>query len=127
MIDVVTILLAAVVSYVIGMLWYSPVLFGYQWMKLSKMHNAQPNKAVFLLGFAGTLLITLVLSYVIDAFGATTILSGAGVGALVWLGFIAPIMANTILYEKTSVQLYLINVSHYLVISVISGIILAVW
>ena len=31
----VAVIVVAIISFVIGMLWYSPLLFGKQWMKLS--------------------------------------------------------------------------------------------
>ena len=36
-INYLAVLIAALASYVLGALWYSPVLFGKLWMKLSKI------------------------------------------------------------------------------------------
>ena len=44
MVDYVSILAASVISFVIGMLWYSPVFFGKRWIALSGVDMKKAKK-----------------------------------------------------------------------------------
>lgn len=133
-INYLAVLVSAVLGFVIGMVWYSPFLFGNIWMKLSGISKTSMEKskkkgmALFFLGaFAGGLVMSFVLAYFINIAGATTALEGAQTGFWSWLGFIAPVMLGTVLWEGKSFKLYVINVLHYLAVLMAMGSILAVW
>jgi hypothetical protein len=125
---------SAVVAFVIGMLWYSPLLFANAWMKLSGRSNGDLNKAkkkgmagTMLAGFASILVMSYVLAYFVGLAGASTVLEGAQVGFLLWLGFIATVMLGIVLWENKPVKLYVLNIAHYFVVMLMMGAILAVW
>ena len=44
-VNYVAVLAAAIASFVIGALWYSPMLFGKMWMKLSNVSGKEVKKA----------------------------------------------------------------------------------
>ena len=119
---------------VIGALWYSPVLFGKAWMKLKGISKKDIEKAKqkgmaksYITMFVALLVMYTVLDYIIVISGATTIMAGATIGFIIWLGFIATVMLNTVLWDNQPMKLYMINVLHYLVVLLIAGAILAVW
>jgi len=127
------VLVAAIVGMGIGALWYSPLLFGEAWMKLSGKTKADMKKAkkamtkTYLSGFAGMLVTSFVLAAFLNSLGASRAVEGAFVGFWLWLGFVATVMLGMILWENKPVKLYLINAVHYLVVLVVIGTILAVW
>jgi hypothetical protein len=59
--------------------------------------------------------------------GATSVGAGISLGAMVWLGFIATVTLASVLYEKRSVNLYILNNAYQLVSLVVMGAIVAAW
>lgn len=132
-VSLVAVLIAAVASMVLGMLWYSPALFGKKWMKLMKF-SPQKMKAMkskdqhaMIGGFVIALVTAYVLAYFVSLAGAATLMAGAMIGFLAWLGFAATIMAGSVLWEGKSINLYYLNAAYWLVSLTMQGAILAVW
>lgn len=128
-VEIIPVIIATIIAYVIGMLWYSPILFGKQWLKLSKINpkGMKMGAGTLLGGLIVTFIFTFILAIVISWSNPINFIDGAIVGFIVWIGFIATLMFNMVLYQKKPMALYLIDVLHYLVILVINGGILAVW
>ena len=133
-VNTLAVLVAAVAAMILGALWYSPLLFGNLWIKLSEFTQKQIDEGKkksmvvpYILTFIGTLITGFVLSRFISFSNASTFVDGALVGACAWLGFIAPMQFGMILWEGKPLQLYVIHTLHYLVSLVIMGAILAAW
>ena len=75
----------------------------------------------------GSLVTAFVLSKVVNAMGALTLGSGIAVGFWMWLGFVATVTLGSVLYERRSPNLYILNNGYQLVALAIMGAILAVW
>ena len=119
--ELIAIILASVVSMAIGMLWYSPVLFGKQWMKGVGLTQEQVEESKKKHGMGKTMslafIFTLITAFVIST-AAGTSLSGGDLYAAVfvlWLGFVVPVMANGSLWEGKPWSLFLINAGYQLV------------
>ena len=128
------ILISAIISMVLGSLWYSPILFGKQWIKLmgisKKDMGKNKNKGMaksYIVLFISSLVTIYVLSMFTSLLGASTFSQGMMIGFWVWLGFFATTMLGSVLWEKKPFSLYTINVSYHLVNLLIIGGILAVW
>lgn len=128
------VVVAAVIHMALGMLWYSPALFGKAWIKLVGMTDKEMKEAkkkgmgkTMVVAFVASLVLMYVLAAFVDLVSSTTFALGAQTGAWAWLGFIATVMLNSVLWEKKPVKLYLINVSYYLVSLVVMGGLLAAW
>jgi len=67
------------------------------------------------------------MAQLIDLTLMTSALEGAMLGAVVWLGFVATILINPVLFEGKSWTLYLINSGYQLVCLLVAGVILTVW
>lgn len=127
------VLVAAVISMVLGALWYSPVLFGKKWMHFMGMnmeemgkHSKEATKG-YVIGFIASLVTAYVLAYLMAFYGAENFMEGAVFGFMVWLGFYAMPMAGMVLWERRPLGLYLINVGYHLVYLLIAGGVLAAW
>jgi hypothetical protein len=128
------VLISAIVGFFIGMLWYSPLLFGKVWMKLSKISKKDIEKSKkkgmgksMITGFLGVLLTAGMLSFFVDMSGAATILEGAQIAFHIWLGFVATVLLNSVLWEGKPFKLYILNIAHYFVALIVMGAILAMW
>jgi|SRR3989344_8618325 len=127
------ILITAIINMALGVVWYGP-LFGKIWMKLSGMTHQQLQKAKskgmaksYGINFIGTVVLTFVLAWVLQATQVTSSGAGAGTGILLWLGFIVTVMLGTVLWDKKPVKLYLLNIGYYLIVFIIAGAILGSW
>ena len=132
-INYLAVLVSAVAGFVIGALWYS-VLFGKVWMRLSGMDKKKIEKErkkgmakSYAAGFAVLVVMAFVLAHFVDMAEAATVLEGAQAGFWAWLGFVATIMLNKVLWEGKPFKLYLLDAAHYLVVLLAMGSILAVW
>lgn len=120
------ILVAWVVHIVLGLLWFSPALFGKEWSKLTGK-DLTPAKKWVLPGFIGHLAMAFVLAVLIKISGTTTGLGGAVIGLLLWVGCIVPLEIGELVWEKIPFKLFLIRAGNHLIGLAVSGLILGVW
>ena len=78
-------------------------------------------------GFISMLVMAYVLAHVVAFAQAATFADALMAGFWTWLGFIATVLLGTVLWEGKPVKLYLINVSHYLVVLLVMASILVMW
>ena len=121
------ILVASIIGYIIGALWYSPLLFSKSWVKLSKNKSPEMKASTYILGFLSILIFNFVLSIIISYTGASTFVEGMKMGALLWIGFIATTLFGGVIYEKMPMKLFWITSIQYLIAMLIASGILAIW
>lgn len=128
------VLVAAIAMTVVGMLWYSPLLFAKPWMALlgyqdmSKMPESQkgsgPSHGLLILS---RVVSALVLGKIIAVASVTTPLYGMKIGFAVWLGFVTMVQLSSALFGRQPTRLYLINTGYQLVSYLTMGAILGAW
>ncbi len=128
------VLATGVLSFILGMLWYSPVLFANPWMKELGMTNDDIKKRmdkqgpmIMILGFVGGLITSFVMAHVVIWTDSVSFGAGAVAGFIIWLGFALPLVLGKSLWEAASWKLFWINVGFFLVDFLLIGGILAVW
>lgn len=132
-INLVAVLVAALVAFILGALWYSPVLFARQWMAAQghtpeKLAAMQPQMArTYSLSFGCFLVTAFVLALLSGRLGITAALGGAKLGGLTWLGFAATIGLTANLYSGKPLAAWIIDAGYQLVYLVTMGVILALW
>ena len=133
-INYLAVLAAAIVSMIVGGLWYSPLLFGKAWMKLMNLDEKKLEEAKkkgmtksYVIAFIGSLVTAYVLAHFVDYAGAVDYVGALQLSFWIWLGFFAAAMLSSILWEGKPVKLYLINIFHYLVSLCVMSLILALW
>ena len=125
----IAVLICAVMSLVIGAVWWSPILFADAWKKENGLTDEQIAKANPLKTFGVTFLLAWVMSYNLAFFlGAPGTTWQWGVGA----GLLASIWAITMyiiisLFEQRSLKHILINSGYIAVYFAVIGFILGVW
>ncbi len=136
-INYLAVLACAIVSMVLGFLWYGP-LFGKQWIALSGIKPEHMEGAkqkgmgkLYALAFVGSLVMAFALAHSLVFASAylkiTGISAGLQAGFWSWLGFIAPVTLGTVLWDGKPWKLWLLTNSYYLLQLLIFGIILAKW
>lgn len=123
------VLVAGLVSFALGGLWYSPALFGKQWAKLSGMELKKDKDRGWRLfmHLVAMIVMAFVLAKVMFYVGVVSVLGGILAGAGLWLGFISTVTIGSFLWEKKPFTLYLLNNAYYLLSMIIMGIIIVVW
>lgn len=127
------ILVATLAAMMLGMLWYSPALFGEKWLKLAGLKmpkkgegGAAMARSTFL-GFLRTWVLTYVFAHFMMLIGYEGALGGLEMALWVWLGFLAMGGLSGVIWEGYKMPLFLIHQSYNLVALVIAGLILGVW
>lgn len=124
------ILVGALINMVVGALWYSPVLFSKQWMKLTglkEMGSKKEMPKMYAITFVAAIVMSFILMKLITDLHVMGALWGVKVGLWVWLGFTAATTISDYLFAKRPLKLYAINVGYYLVVSVLLGALFGVW
>jgi hypothetical protein len=122
------IVLAAVVSFMFGWLWYG-ILFPKQWMAATGKTQADlkaqggPTPTPFVISFVALLIMAWVLAGVIGHPGAggITLRSGVIAGALMWLGFVATTLAVNHAFQGVKPILTLLDGGHWLGVLLLQG------
>jgi hypothetical protein len=136
-VNYVLILIAGVINMALGFAWYSPVLFGKAWMKLSGMTKREMDKGMkempTLMGlmFVLTLVMAFILKYFSVYMGAYYTQTGPTLGLTtafwMWLGFIMPVQLTNVLYAKQPWALFLIHTGYQLVAMLAMGLVLTMF
>ncbi len=128
------ILIAAISSFAVGALWYSPFLFGKDWLALMKISEKDIQDAQvktmwksYLAHFAANILSVAVLAFIIAISQASDAADGALLGLVMWLGFVVPLGVSNLLWRKDPLKLVLIDTFQTLASLIISGAIVGVW
>jgi surface polysaccharide O-acyltransferase-like enzyme len=129
------VLVAGLVIFFLGGLWYSPALFAKRWIALQgrtmeqmKADAAGSNMPVmYFLALVASLVTAWVMAMFIAHTGHTGWMAGSHVGALAWLGFAAPTSYATAQFSMKPKQLWLIDTAYNLISFVAAGAILGAW
>ena len=123
------IVVAALSTFLIGGLWYSPAVFGKAWMKengfteesLKGGNMATIVGVAFILGVISAVNLAMFMGPENDP------AMGAMWGFLAGAGWVATFVGTHYLFERRSFKLFLINAGYSIVALTIMGIILAAW
>src|SRR3989339_1305403 len=125
------VLLASIVAFAIGAVWYSPALFFKPWAasvgKSEKELKKGASPFSYVITFIAWFVSIYVLARIFWFFGINSIISGLRVTFLCWLGFGAATSLIHILFEGKKFQLWIINWGYILVGLLISSIMLTIW
>ena len=128
-INYLAVLAAAAATFLVGGLWYSPVMFQRAWMKANNLTEADlaggGTGKIFGLAFVFAVVMSLNLAMFLNAPG-TTVTWGATAGALtaVW---VALGIATVALFERRPATYTAINGGYWFVSLVLMGAILGAW
>jgi hypothetical protein len=123
------ILVAALSTFLIGGLWYSPAVFGKAWMKengfteddLKKGNMAKIFGLAFFLGLIASVNLAMFMGPESDP------TMGALWGFLAGFGWVATFVGTHYLFERKSFKLFLINAGYSVVALTVMGVIIAAW
>jgi len=133
MVQFLELIVASIAGFAVGGIWYSQAVFGKAWMKEMKINPNVLDKIdgkkmgiSMTLGFLRTIILAFVLIFFVEITGFKTMQEVLKLSFFIWVGFIATIMLDSILWENKSRKLYFINVIQYFVMMMVMGAVI-VW
>jgi hypothetical protein len=120
-VNYIAVLVAGVVNLVLGMIWYAPRVFGSAWMRMS---NITPDmvergkKTMPLMAFTALVagvIMAYVLSFFAISWGVFDVIGATELAFWTWLGFMAPVLMGSVLWEQKPLKLYFLNAGYWLV------------
>src|SRR5690349_6151542 len=121
----VAIFLAALSSFLIGGIWYSPAIFGQAWQAGNGFDEAYLRKRKMPLVFIASFCLSLLMAVNLAAFLGRAGLRFDLLAALaVGIGWVGPAMGVTYLFERRAAKLFLINAGYHVVSLAVMGLII---
>jgi hypothetical protein len=132
-VNYLAVLVSGVAIFLLGGLWYSPALFAKKWVALLGKSEAEmkagtgPMPVMLLMAFLCGLVSAFALAVVMHHFSDVTVVRGAMIGVICWIGFAGATSYANALFSMKPRALWLIDSGFNLVSFVIAGVILALW
>ena len=127
------VLVAAVAVFVLGWLWYSPLLFYKPWMRLrgldpvAAMAGAQMPAWKLLIEVGRCLVLAYVLARFVALLGVSSWMGAVHVGLLLWIGFPVILLAGSVLWDNVPWKVAAIHAGDWLVKMLVIPIIVSAW
>ena len=132
-VNYLAVLVAAIVVFVLGWLWYSPLLFYKPWMRArgldpaAAMAGAKMPAGKLVIELVRCVVLAFVIAHIIAALGVSSWFIGAHLGLLLWLGFPVVLLTGSVIWENIPVKVAAIHAGDWLVKLLVISIIVSVW
>ncbi|HXI98071.1 MAG TPA: DUF1761 domain-containing protein [Gemmatimonadaceae bacterium] len=132
-VNYLAVLVAAIVVFVLGWLWYSPFLFLKPWMRArgldpdAAMAGAKMPAGKLIAELLRCIVLAFVIAHFIRLLGVSNWFIAAHFALLLWIGFPVVLLVGSILWENLPVKVAAINAGDWLVKLLAITIILSVW
>ena len=132
-VNYIAVLVAAIVVFVLGWLWYSPLLFYKPWMRARGMDpavamtGAKMPTGKLVIELVRCLVLAYIVAHFVAALGITNWLGAIHFGIFLWIGFPVILLVGSILWENTPVKVAAIHAGDWLVKLLVIPIIVTVW
>jgi hypothetical protein len=128
-VNIWAVLVAAISAFLVGGLWYSPLLFGALWKRANRFGSDEPPAAtgkIFAITFPLSLIMALNLAMFLND-PKTTMAWGATAGFLAGFGWVAMGIGIVSLFERRPWTYVLVNGGYLTLALVLMGAILGAW
>lgn len=127
--NALAIVVAALVYFFIGTVWYSPVLFAQAWMREigKSKEELNPNPFIYILCFVLTVIASFLLACVFEITGLEGFVPGLFAGLVSGLAIAAACAITALFNDYRRYKLYLINVGYHVVSFTAMGMVLGLW
>ena len=132
-VNYLAVLVAAVVAFVLGWLWYSPLLFYKPWMRLrgqdpvAAMANAKMPGGKLVIEFVRCFILAYVITIFVTLLGIGSWMGALHFGLMTWIGFPVVILTGSVLWENIPWKVAAIHAGDWLVKMVVVSIIVNAW
>lgn len=133
-ISIWSVIVASISAFAVSAVWYSPLLFGKEWMSLIGATErdiaeakASDMTSRYVIQFIFTIVTFIIIAFAVSALNIVTARDGAFLGLLAWAGFALPGAISGILWEKKTMKYAMITSVATLLCWVIGGAIIGGW
>ncbi len=128
-INYLAVLVSALAFFVIGSIWYSPLLFASAWIKELGFTKENAPKGNMFKTFGISFLLMLVMAFNLAAFIGNGMgwQFGLTAGALTGIGWVALAIGINYLFEQKSFRIWLINAGYMAISFSAMGAIIGAW
>jgi len=121
-VDFTAVFLAALVTFVVGGVWYSPLLFGKAWQEANGLTDDDLRAGHPAKIFGGSFVLALVMAFNLAAFlGSAPVGPATIAGFAAGFGWVAAAMGVTSLFERRPAGLLAINAGYHVVSFTLMG------
>lgn len=126
-------LVAAVLAFVLGALWYSPALFGKAWVAANRLTDEQIARMrsgaarSYGVSFVCFLVMAVAMAALVARVQPVGVLGGIKLGALVGIGFAAMVSLTTNMYSDKPIAAWAIDAGYQVTYLILMGVVLTVW
>ncbi|HEX9218544.1 MAG TPA: DUF1761 domain-containing protein [Gemmatimonadales bacterium] len=127
------VVVAAVAVFILGWLWYSPLLFFKPWMRLrgqdpvAAMAGAKMPGGKLVVEFARCLVLAFIIARFVALLGVASVFGAVNFGLFLWIGFPVILLTGSILWENVPWKVAAIHAGDWLVKLLVIPIIVTVW
>jgi len=123
-VEVLQIVAGGLSAVVLGMVWYSPRVFGGAWMGLVNLSPAQIESAkkkmpiMALVGLLAAFVLSWVMLQLALALSVTNVLGALTLGFLIWFGCMVPVLLAPVLWEQKELKYFAITAGYWLLTTI---------
>jgi hypothetical protein len=124
------VIVATVVYFALGALWYSNLLFAKTWMKLRNVTEediGEPSPVIFLYSFILQFIAVTSLALFMEAIGIGSAGNGALIGFGAGAGFVFTLAGTTGIFSEVPMKLHFLDNGYHVVGLVLAGLVLGWW
>ena len=126
------VLVAAIVYFMLGAVWYSKALFGTKWAAVVGLDMSDPNKSKGMAKMmAGTFVLILItcmgIAMLVTRMDLSVLPSALKLGLITGICFATTAVSISFIYESRPTALYFIDCGYHLAGHLIAAIILVLW
>lgn len=132
-INYLAVLVSALASFVIGSLWYSPLLFGKSWQNALGFTDDDLKEANMFLIFGASFILMFIMALGLALFSQghnnseSTWLGGLSHGLFVAIFFVSTSYGVNMLYQRKPFKLWAIDAGYQIVLLGVMGTIIGAW
>jgi hypothetical protein len=132
-INFLAVFVAALASFALGSIWYSPLMFGKTWQKAVGLSDNDIKDSNMSLTFGFSFVLIYIAGLGIAMFQQghdnteSTLLGGLSHGLFIGLFFVATSYGVNMLYQRKSFKLWAIDAGYQITLFGIMGVIIGVW
>ena len=132
-VNYIAVLVATIVVFVLGWLWYSPLLFYKPWMRARgidpavAMAGAKMPTGKLAIELVRCFVLAYIVAHFVAALGINNWFIAAHFGLLLWIGFPVVLLAGSVLWDNTPVKVAAIHAGDWLVKLLVIPIIVTLW
>ena len=132
-VNYLAVFVAAVAVFILGWLWYSPLLFFKPWMRLrgmdpdAAMKDAKMPGLKLVLELIRCFVLAYVIAHLVTAVGISGWMSAVHFALLTWIGFPVVLLTGSVIWDERPRGLAVSHAGDWLVKMVVISLIVTLW